>query len=96
MKISTHNSKPEILASASAADLMGNQLHMHDPVSQEYTTQEAGLSTSFDYNYSPYFEQWVGPDYLLLFQVSVDVFVLGCRVEPVRFPPFWVRPNSDS
>ena len=43
------------------------------------------------------FHFWVGPNYLLLFQVCVDVFILGCRVEPLRFaPPFWVRPTSSS
>ena len=64
---------------------------MSDPVFYKYSTQQVRLSTSFSYNYS------VGPTYLLPFQVSVDMFVLGCRVEPLRFAPFlWVKPNSNS
>ena len=51
MKISTHCSNPAILASASAVDLAGNQLHMHDPVPHKYTTQWVGLSTNSKYNY---------------------------------------------
>ena len=43
-KISTHNSKPDILASASAVDLVGNQLCMCDPGFCQY-------STSSSYNY---------------------------------------------
>ena len=89
MKISTHSSKLTILASASAADLAGNQLHMHNPVSCMHTTQQVGLSTNSTFNYSHCFERWVGPDYLLLFPASVDVFVLSCRVQLLRFIPFW-------
>ena len=96
MKISTHSSNPNMLASASAADLVGNQLHMHDPVSCKYTTQQMGISTNFNCSYSCCFERWVGPDYLILFQVSVDMFVLVCRVELLCFAPFWIRPNSGS
>ena len=42
--ISTHSSKPNILASASAEDLVGNQLHMHSLVSCKYTTQQVGIT----------------------------------------------------
>ena len=90
-KISTHSSNPDILVSASAVDLAGNQLHMHDPVSHEYTTQLVGLLTNSDYKYSCSFERWLGPDYLFPFQTSVDVFVLGCRVELLRFAKFWLQ-----
>ena len=96
MKISSHSSNPNIMPSASAADLAGNQLHMCDPVSCKYKTLQVGISTSSNYNYSCCFESLVGPDYLLPFQVSVDMFVLGCRVEPLSFAPLWIRPNSDS
>ena len=43
-------------------------------------TQQVGISTSCNYNYSHCFEKWVGPNYLLPFQVSVKVFVLGYKV----------------
>ena len=76
MEIFTHDSKPDILISASAADLAGNQLCMCDPVFCEYSTQQVGLSTSFSYKYLHCFERGVGPNCLLPFQVSVDVFVL--------------------
>ena len=48
-----------------------------------------GVSKQFLYKYSHCFERWVGPNYLLLFLVSMAVSVLGCRVELLRFtPPF--------
>ena len=94
--ISIHSSNLIILVSASAVDLAGTQLCMHDPVSHRYTTQQAGLPTNSNYTYSHCFERRVGPNYMLLFQASVNVFVLGCRVEVLRFVPFWVRPNSGS
>ena len=86
-KIFTHNAKSNISFSASAVDLTGNQLCMCDPVSCNYTTQQVGISTSSSYNYSPCFERWVGPNYPLPFQVPVDMFILGCRVELLRFDP---------
>ena len=83
--------------SASAVDLMGNQLHMCDPVFCDFATQLMGFSTYFNYKYSHCFVKWVGPNYLFPFQVPVDMFILGCRVELLRFaPPFWVKPNSGS
>ena len=70
---------------------------MHDPAFCEFSTQQAGYSTNFNYKYLHCFVRWVGPNYLLPFQVCVDMFILGCRVELLRFvPPFWVRPNSGS
>ena len=70
---------------------------MCDPVFCEYSNQQVGLSTSFSYRYSYCFERWVGPNYLLPFQVSTDLFVLGCKVELLRFIPFlWVKPDSNS
>ena len=57
MTISTHRSNPDILASALTAGLVGNQLHMCDPVSYKYTTQQVGISTSSNYNYSCSFER---------------------------------------
>ena len=80
----------------SAADLAGNQLHMHDPIFFEYSTHQVGLSTSLNYNYSHCFERWVGPNYLLLFQVSGHVCI-GLQGWTTKIhPPFWVRPNPDS
>ena len=76
------------LASAPAVGLAGNQLGMCDPVPCEYTTQQVWISTSSSYNYSHCLERWVGPDYLLPFQVSVNMFLLGYRVELLRFAPF--------
>ena len=87
MRISTHSSNSAILASASAADLTGNQLCMHNPVSCEYTTLQAGLSTNSNYTYLHCFKRSVGHDYLLPFQASVDIFVLDCRIELLRFAP---------
>ena len=49
-KISNHNSNPDISASASVVDLVGNQLCMHGPVFCEYSTQQVGISTSSSYN----------------------------------------------
>ena len=85
------------LASASAPGTAGNQLGMHNPVSYKYTTHQVGISTSSSYNYLHCFERWVGPDCLLPFQVSVDMFVLVYRVELLRFAPllgqakFWFK-----
>ena len=33
---------------ASAVDLVGNQLHMHDPVLCEFSTQQVGFSIDFN------------------------------------------------
>ena len=63
-KIFTCNSKPDISISASAVDLVGNQLCMQDPNFCEYSTQQVGLSTSFSYKYSHCFERSVGPNNL--------------------------------
>ena len=99
-KIFTHNSKPNIKVSASSVDLAGSWLGMHDPVFCEYSTQQVGLSTSFSYKYSHCFERWAGPNYLLPFQVSVDVFVLSCRVDLLGSTPllgqakFWLKITS--
>ena len=95
MKI-THISKPDMVGSCFCSRLAGNLLHMHDPVYCEYITQWAGISTSSNYNYLYCFKMWVGHNYLLPFQVYVDMFLLGYRVLPLRFTPFWVRQNSGS
>ena len=85
-KISTHNSKPNILAnSASAANLVGNQLHMCDPFLCKFSTQQVEFSTDFNYKHSHCYERWVGPNYLLPFQVPVAMFVLGYRFKSLRF-----------
>ena len=76
----TYTSKPNMLNSCFCSRLAGNLLHMCDLVSCEYITQQTGISTSFNYNYSHCFEKWVRPNYLLPFQVSVDVFVLDYKV----------------
>ena len=74
------------LAFASAAGLAGNQLLMCDPVSHEYTVD--GISTSSNFNDSSCFKRWVGPGYILLFQIFVDMFLFGYRAELLRFAPF--------
>ena len=94
MKISTHSSNPDISTSASAVVWAVNHLGMCNPVSCKYATQQVGISTSSSYNYSHCFQRWVGPDYYLLpLQLSLDIFVLGYRVELLRFAPFlgWAK-----
>ena len=48
--------------------------------------------------YSHWLERWVGPTYLLPFQVSVDMFVLGLEgwTAMICIPFLWVKPNSSS
>ena len=88
-KIFTHNSMPGTFCPASAVDLVGNQLCMHDPVFWKYFTQQVRLSTRISNKYSHCLGRWVGLTYLLPFHVSVDMFLLGCRVELPRFAPFF-------
>ena len=59
----THISKPDMVGSWSCSKLAGNLLHMWDPVSCEYTTQQVGIATSSNYNYLHCFERWEGPNY---------------------------------
>ena len=42
----THISKSDIVGSCFCSRLVGNLLHMCDPVSCKYTTQQAGISTN--------------------------------------------------
>ena len=65
----------------------GNQLHMYNPVFCKFSTQEVGHSTNFNYKYPHCLVMWVGSNHLLLFQVSVDMFVLGCRVWTAKICP---------
>ena len=71
---------------------------MCDPVFFEFSTQQVGFSTDFNYKHSHCYERWVGPNYLLPFLVPVDMFILGYRGEPLRFTPppldqtkFWLK-----
>ena len=80
MKKITHISKPDIVSSSFCSRLAGNLLHMCNPGSSKYTTQQVGISTSSYYKCLHCFEVWVRPIYLFSFQVSVDVFVLGYKV----------------
>ena len=76
----THISKPDIFSSCFCSRLVGNLLHMHNPVSCEYITLQVRISTSFSYNYLHCFKRSVRPNYLLPFQFSVDMFALGYKV----------------
>ena len=76
-----------MLFPASAVGLVGNQLHMHNPFLWT-PNLTGGASKQFIFKYSHCFERWVGPNYLLPFQVSVNVSILGCRVELLIFTPF--------
>ena len=94
-KIFTHNSMPDILVVICISSGFGGEISMCNPVFCEFLTQQVGHSTNFNYKYPHCLIRWVGPNHLLPFQVSVVVFVLGCRDELLRFNPFlWVKPNS--
>ena len=55
----------------------------------QVSTQQVGILPDFSYKHLHCYERWVGPNYLLQFQISVDMLVLGYKVEPLRFiPPF--------
>ena len=43
----------------------------------------------FNYKHSHCYIRWVAPNYLLPFQVPVDVFILGYMVELLRFAPLF-------
>ena len=94
--ISTHSSNPDIFSFCISSGLDRKSAgHAWPSFLWEYSSASEDFN-QFQLQLFMLFERWVGPDYLLPFQVAVDMIVLGYSVELLRFTPFWVRPNSIS